>query len=69
MLSPTVAIRMAIEFLTVWTEPDHAAAAVHITVWGPNWSSTSRDLGVFVYQPAEQITTSEANLGRRCRRW
>ena len=31
MLSRTAAIRMAIEFLTVWMEPDHAAAAVHIT--------------------------------------
>jgi hypothetical protein len=38
-------------------------------VWVPNWSSTSRDLRVFVYQPAEQITTSEVNLGWRCRRW
>ena len=34
-----------------------------------NWSSTSRDLGVFVYQPAEQIATSEVKLGWRCRWW
>ena len=29
----------------------------------PNWSSTSCDLGVFVYQPAEQIATSEMKVG------
>ena len=28
-------------------------------VWVPNWSSASCDLGVFVYQPAEQIATSQ----------
>jgi hypothetical protein len=38
-------------------------------VWVPNWSSTSCNLGVFVYQPAEQITTSQVNLGRRCKWW
>jgi len=29
----------------------------------PNWSSTLCDLGVFVYQPAEQIATSEMKVG------
>jgi hypothetical protein len=38
-------------------------------VWVPNWSSTSGDLGVFAYQPAEQIVTSEAKLGWRRKRW
>jgi hypothetical protein len=38
-------------------------------VWVPNWSSTSCNLGVFVYQPAEQITTSQVDLGRRCKWW
>jgi hypothetical protein len=33
------------------------------TLWVPNWSSTSCDLGVFVYQPAEQIATSEMKRG------
>ncbi|HEY3896152.1 MAG TPA: hypothetical protein VGL88_12365, partial [Pseudonocardiaceae bacterium] len=39
------------------------------SLWVPNWSSTSCDLGVFVYQPTEQITTSEVKLGRRRGRW
>jgi hypothetical protein len=30
---------------------------------GANWSFMSSDLGVFVYQPAEQILTSEVKLG------
>jgi hypothetical protein len=38
-------------------------------VWVPNWSSTSCDLGVFVYQPVEQIATSEVKLGWRRRWW
>jgi hypothetical protein len=33
------------------------------SLWVPSWSSASRDLGVFVYQPAEQITTSEVKAG------
>ena len=40
-----------------------------ITLWVPNWSSTSCDLGVFVYQPAEQVATSQVKLGWRCRWW
>jgi hypothetical protein len=32
-------------------------------LWVPNWSSTSYDLGVFVYQLVEQIATAEVNLG------
>ena len=28
----------------------------------PNWSSTSGDLGVFVYQPVEQVATSADHL-------
>jgi hypothetical protein len=53
---------------------DDAAGAVRgprhpTTVWVPNWSSASCDLGVFMYQPAEQIATSQVKLGRRCRRW
>jgi hypothetical protein len=31
------------------------------TLWVPNWSSTSCDLGVFVYQPTGQIATSEGS--------
>jgi transposase-like protein len=34
------------------------------TVWVPNWSSTSGDLGVFVDQSPEPIATSDARLGR-----
>lgn len=32
-------------------------------LWVPNWSSTLCDLGVFVYQPADQIATSEMKVG------
>ena len=32
-------------------------------LWVPNWSSTICDLGVFVYQHAEQIATSEMKVG------
>jgi hypothetical protein len=39
------------------------------SVWVPNWSSTSCDLGVFVYQPVEQIATSQVKLEWRCRWW
>jgi hypothetical protein len=39
------------------------------SLWVPNWSSTSCDLGVFVYQPIEPIATSEVELGWRRRRW
>jgi putative transposase len=49
---------------TVWSILKRAGI-----VWVPNWSSTSCDLGVFVYQPAEPIATSETKLGWRCRRW
>jgi hypothetical protein len=38
-------------------------------LWVPNWSSTSRDLDVFVYQPVEQIAASQMKLGWRCRWW
>jgi len=38
-------------------------------MWVPNWSSTSGDLGVFVYRSTEPIAPSEAKLGWRCRRW
>jgi hypothetical protein len=30
----------------------------------PNWSSTSGGLGIFVYQSAEPVATSEAKAGR-----
>jgi len=40
-----------------------------LPLWVPNCASTSCDLGVFVYQPAEPITTSQVTLGWRCRRW
>jgi hypothetical protein len=33
------------------------AAAMNAILWVPSWSSTSCDLGVFVYQTAEQIAT------------
>jgi hypothetical protein len=36
-----------------------------LTLWVPNWSSTSCDLGVFVDQSTEPIATSDARLGRR----
>jgi hypothetical protein len=39
------------------------------SLWVPNWSSTSCDLGVFVYQPVEQNAPSEVKLGWRCSRW
>jgi hypothetical protein len=32
-------------------------------LWVPNWSSTSCDLGVFVYQPVEHVATSDVRLG------
>jgi putative transposase len=35
------------------------------TLWVPNWSSTSCDLGVFVYQSTEPIASSDARLGSR----
>lgn len=47
---------------------DHPGVGDH-DLWVPNWSSASCDLGVFMYQPAEQIATSQVKLGRRCRRW
>ena len=39
-----------------------------INLWVPNWSSTLCDLGVFVYQPGEQIAKSEMTVGWRGRR-
>jgi len=42
---------------------------VRYTLWVPNWSSTSGDLGVFVDQPAEPVATSQATLGWRRRWW
>ena len=45
---------------------EHATRRV---LWVPNWSSTSCDLGVLVYQPIEQVATSQLNLGWRCRGW
>jgi hypothetical protein len=36
-------------------------------LWVPNWSSTLCDLGVFVYQPVEQVATSDVRLGWRRR--
>jgi hypothetical protein len=47
----------------------HRAVQPAYDVWVPNWSSTSCDLGIFVYQPAEQIATSKAKLGWRRRWW
>nr|MDQ3826988.1 hypothetical protein [Actinomycetota bacterium] len=46
-----------------------AGVTKRCNVWVPNSSFTSCDLGVFVYQPAEQIATSEVKLGWRCRWW
>ena len=37
-----------------------------ITLWVPNRSSTSGDLGVFVDQPAEPVAASEVRVGRWC---
>ena len=34
------------------------------TLWVPNRSSTSGDLGIFVDQPAEPVAASEAKAGR-----
>jgi hypothetical protein len=41
------------------------------SVWVPNWSFTSSDLGIFVDQSAKPIVASEAKagLGRRRRQW
>jgi hypothetical protein len=33
------------------------------SLWVPNRSSMSCDLGIFVDQPTEPVTTSEAKLG------
>ena len=33
------------------------------TLWVPNRSPTSCDLGVFVYQPTESVATSEVQVG------
>ena len=51
----------------VWFRPHCCIKAT--SVWVPSRSSTSCDLGVFVYQPIEQIATSEPKLGWRRRRW
>jgi hypothetical protein len=50
-------------------QPKTASVVLLRDVGVPNWSSTSCDLGVFVYQPVEQIATSQVNLGWRCRWW
>jgi hypothetical protein len=39
------------------------------SLWVPNWSSTSCDLGVFVDQSTEPIAASDAKRGRRRRGW
>jgi hypothetical protein len=31
-------------------------------VWVPNWSSPSRDLGIFVDQPAEPVEASQMRI-------
>ncbi|MDQ3765278.1 MAG: hypothetical protein M3460_28485, partial [Actinomycetota bacterium] len=41
-----------------WTYPN---------LWVPNESSTSGDLGIFVYQTTESVATSEAKVGLRGR--
>jgi hypothetical protein len=43
------------------------AGSGRTSVWVPNWSSTLCHLGVFVYQPVEQVATSQVKLGWRCR--
>ena len=43
--------------------------ATTYNLWVPNWSSTSCDLGVFVYQPVEHVATSDVRLGWRRRWW
>jgi hypothetical protein len=48
---------------------DYCDAVVGKNVWVPNWSSTSCDVGVFVYQPVEQVATSDVRLGWRRRGW
>jgi hypothetical protein len=40
-----------------------------VRLWVPDWSSTLCGLGIFVYQSAESIATSEARLGWRRRWW
>jgi hypothetical protein len=49
-----------VDFSCRWRE-ELATASIVVS----NWSSTSFDLGVFVYQLVEQIATSEAKLGWR----
>jgi hypothetical protein len=44
-------------------------AVALLAVRVPNWSSTLCDLGVFVYQPVEQVATSDVRLGWRRRGW
>ena len=44
-------------------DPVQQFAAEVPTLWVPNWPSTSCDQGVFAYQPAEPITTSQVTLG------
>jgi len=34
----------------------------HVGVWVANWSYASCNLGVFVYQPVEQVATSRVEL-------
>jgi hypothetical protein len=36
---------------------------VDLTLWMPNWSPTSCDLGVFVYQTPESVAASEVRVG------
>jgi hypothetical protein len=55
-------------FRPVW-DLSHDETGYHDqAVCVPNWSSTLCDLGVFMYQPVEQIATSQVKLGW-CRRW
>ena len=50
-------------------EPELEIALKFNSLWVPDWSSTSCDLGVFVYQPVEQVATSQVKLGWQCRWW
>ncbi len=42
--------------------PSVARGPAALAVWVPNWSSALCDLGVFMYQPAEQIAASQVKL-------
>jgi uncharacterized membrane protein len=55
-------VRLLNGFLAAAFGGDLSALLDILVLWVPNWSSTSCDLVVFVYQAAEPVATSDAKL-------